>query len=183
MATYKIGIVVGSVRKDSINRKLAQALVKLLPQDFVAEFIEIGDLPLYNQDLDGNQPATVGKFKQQIEQQHGIIVVTPEYNRSIPGVLKNAIDHGSRPYGHNSWAGKSLGILGTSTGAAATSMAQQHLRNTLVFCNMPALNQPEAFIQWRDNMIDAQGEFNERTGSFMQNWVDAYVAWVKKTAE
>ena len=183
MATYKIGIVVGSLRKDSINRKLAQALVKLLPQDFVAEFIEIGDLPLYNQDLDGNQPATVGKFKQQIEQKHGIIVVTPEYNRSIPGVLKNAIDHGSRPYGQNSWAGKSLGILGSSTGAAATSMAQQHLRNTLVFCNMPALNQPEAFIQWRDNMIDAQGEFNERTGSFMQNWVDAYVAWVKKTAE
>ena len=183
MATYKIGIVVGSLRKESINRRLAQALVKLLPQDFSAEFIEIGDLPLYNQDLDGNQPEAVTKFKQQIEQQHGIIMVTPEYNRSIPGVLKNAIDHGSRPYGQNSWNGKSLGVLGTSTGAPATSMAQQHLRNTLVFCNMPALNQPEAFIQWRDNMIDAQGEFNERTGSFMQNWVDAYVAWVKKTAE
>ena len=183
MATYKIGIVVGSLRKESINRRLAQALVKLLPQDFVAEFTEIGALPLYNQDLDGNQPEAVAKFKQQIEQQHGIIMVTPEYNRSIPGVLKNAIDHGSRPYGQNSWNGKSLGVLGTSTGAPATSMAQQHLRNTLVFCNMPAMNQPEAYIQWRDNMIDAQGDFNERTGSFMQNWVDAYVAWVKKTAE
>ncbi|UOO88506.1 NAD(P)H-dependent oxidoreductase [Vitreoscilla massiliensis] len=182
MSTYKIGIVVGSLRKESINRQLAQAVAKLLPPDFSAEFIEIGDLPLYNQDLDGNQPAVVGAFKQHIEQQHGIIFVTPEYNRSIPGVLKNAIDHGSRPYGQNSWSGKAVGIMGTSSGAPATSMAQQHLRNTLVFCNMPALNQPEAYIQWRDGMIDAEDKFNERTGSFMQNWVDAYVAWVKKNA-
>ena len=116
MSTYKIGIVVGSLRKESINRQLAQAVAKLLPADFSAEFIEIGDLPLYNQDLDGNQPAVVGAFKQHIEQQHGIIFVTPEYNRSIPGVLKNAIDHGSRPYGQNSWNGKAVGIMGTSTG-------------------------------------------------------------------
>ena len=183
MSQYPIAVVVGSLRRDSYNRKLATALAKLAPPEFSFDQVEIGDLPLYNQDDDASQAASVKRLKGQIKAARGVMFVTAEYNRSIPGVLKNAIDHGSRPYGQNSWNGKSLGVLGTSTGAPATSMAQQHLRNTLVFCNMPAMNQPEAYIQWRDNMIDAQGDFNERTGSFMQNWVDAYVAWVKKTAE
>lgn len=180
MATYNIGIVVGSLRKESINRKLAQALSQLLPEDFVMEFIDIGDLPLYNQDLDGKQPEAVAVFKDKVAKQHGIIVVTPEYNRSIPGVLKNALDHGSRPYGKNAWSGKPVGVIGTSTGAAATSMAQQHLRNVLVFFDMPTMNQPEAFIQWQDGMVGDDGKFNERTAGFVQKWANTYAAWVKK---
>ena len=182
MATYKIGIVVGSLRKDSINRKLAQALVKLLPQDFVAEFIEIGDLPLYNQDLDGNQPATVGKFKQQIEQQHGIIVVTPEYNRSIPGALKNALDVGSRPYGHSIWSGKPAAIVSVSPGAVAAFGANHHLSQPLVFLNMPTMQQPEAYIGNVADLLDENGKLKkDDTKAFLKSFTDAFAAWIDKT--
>ena len=178
-----MAVIVGSLRRESMNMQLAKTLECLGADVMKFHYVALADIPLYNQDDDANVPAGVLAAKEVISRADGVLFVTPEYNRSIPGVLKNAIDHGSRPYGQNSWNGKAVGIMGTSTGAAATSMAQQHLRNTLVFCNMPALNQPEAYIQWRDGMIDAEGKFNERTGSFMQNWVDAYVAWVKKTAE
>lgn len=181
MQGNQIGFIVGSLRKESINRQLARALMKLLPSDFKSSLIEIGDLPLYNQDLDGAQPAAVTHFKEQIAQASGIVFVTPEYNRSIPGVLKNALDHGSRPWGDNTWQGKPAGVLGTSPGAIGTALAQQHLRNVLAFLGMPTLTQPEVFLHYQDGMIDEQGHItNEKTQAFLQGWVDAYIAWFKK---
>ena len=183
MDSYKIGFVVGSLRKGSINRQLAKALMLLLPKNFQAELIEIADLPLYNQDLDGKQPETVMRFKKQVAAMDGIVFVTAEYNRSIPGVLKNALDQGSRPYGDNSWQGKPAGVLGASIGAIGSAMAQQHLRNVLTFLAMPTLTQPEVFLHFEDGMIDAQGHITtERTQKYLQGWVDAYTAWVQKIA-
>lgn len=181
MSTYKIAFVVGSLRKDSINKQLATALSKLLPKDFSATFVDIGELPLYNQDADEATPEVVQKFKRAIADAQGVVFVTPEYNRSIPGVLKNALDQGSRPYGQNVWQGKPVGIVGTSSGAIGTALAQQHLRNVLAFLAMPTLTQPEMFLKFTDGLIDAQGHVtNEGTQKFLQGWVDAYVSWVKK---
>lgn len=177
---YQIGVIVGSLRKDSYNRQVATALIKLLPAEFTAEVIEIGQLPLYNQDLDGNQPEAVGQFHAQVSKQQAMIFVTPEYNRSMPGVLKNALDQGSRPYGKSVWGGKPAGVIGASFGAMGSSMAQQHLRNVLAFLDMPTMNQPEAYLQWFDGMVDENGEFHPKTRSFVQKWVNAYVAWVTK---
>jgi chromate reductase len=129
MSTYRIAVVVGSLRKDSFNRKLATALARLAPQDFEFQQVRIDDLPLYNQDDDGNQAEAVRRLKGEIAAAQGVLFVTPEYNRSIPGVLKNALDHGSRPYGQSCWAGKPAGVVGTSIGAIGTALAQQHLRN------------------------------------------------------
>ena len=182
MAT-KIGVVIGSLRADSINRKLALALAALGPKDWTFEHIRIDDLPLYNQDHDANPHETVKRLKGDIASCQGIIFVTPEYNRSIPGVLKNAIDHASRPYGQSAWAGKPAGIIGTSGGGPGTSMAQQHLRNIVAYLDMPTLNQPEAYIQFKPDLIDDKGHVTvDATKQFLQKWVDAYVAWVKKLA-
>lgn len=182
MAQYTIAVVVGSLRKDSINARLAGALEKLFPPDFSFTPVRIDDLPLYNQDDDGNPPAPVTRLKGQIAAAQGVLFVTPEYNRSIPGVLKNALDHGSRPYGHSVWNGKLAGVIGTSAGASATAMAQQHLRNILAYLNMPTLGQPEAFIQTKEGLYDPDGNIGEASRKFLQAWVDAYVAWVKKHA-
>jgi chromate reductase len=129
MSQYEIVVVVGGLRRDSFNRELADAVVKLAPSEFSFNQLQIGDLPLYNQDDDGNPAEPVKRLKNQISAAQGLLFVTPEYNRSIPGVLKNAIDHASRPYGQNAWAGKPAGVLGASIGATGTAMAQQHLRN------------------------------------------------------
>ena len=144
MSQYQIAVVVGSLRKDSFNRKLASALVKLAPAEFSFKQLEIGDLPLYNQDNDANQPAPVLRLKAEIGASAGVIFVTPEYNRSIPGVLKNALDNASRPYGSSAWAGKPSGVLGASPGAVGTAVAQQHLRTILAYLDVPTLGQPEA---------------------------------------
>ena len=157
MSALRIAVVVGSIRKDSYNRQFAEALVKQLPADFKAQFIRIDDLPLYNQDDDGHQPAPVLRLKQEVAESQGVLFVTAEYNRSIPGVLKNAIDNASRPYGHSAWANKPAGVIGVSIGTIGTAMAQQHLRNVLVFLNMPTMAQPEAFIQVKDGFFDADG--------------------------
>ena len=180
MKDYKIGFIVGSLRLDSFNKKLAHAVAKLLPSNFKVTFVEIKDLPLYNQDADANVPSVVAQYKSALEQQDAIVIVTPEYNRSIPGVLKNALDQASRPWGSNSLNSKPTGILGTSPGNAGTAMAQQHLRNVLSFLNMPTMMQPEAFIKWSDDMVNADGSFSEHTKAFVQGWVDAYVAWVEQ---
>jgi chromate reductase len=177
MNKYSIAVIVGSLRLDSINRKLANSVVKLAPPEFIFKQVQIGDLPLYNQDDDANQSASVKRMKSEIVSAQGLLFVTPEYNRSIPGVLKNAIDHGSRPYGQSAWTGKPAGVLGASPGATGTSMAQQHLRNILATLDVPALCQPEAFIRVADGMFDEAGN-----KSFLQNWMDKYVAWVKKFA-
>ena len=180
MSQYQIVVVVGSLRRDSFNRKLATAVAKLAPPEFSFKQVQIGDLPLYNQDYDENQAASVKRFKNEIVNAQGVLFVTPEYNRSISGVLKNAIDHASRPYGQSAWAGKPAGVLGASPGATGTSMAQQHLRNILATLDMPTLGQPEAFIQVKDGLFDEAGNIGAGSKKFLQNWMDLYVAWVKK---
>jgi len=124
----------------------------------------------------------VQRLKAEISAASGVIFVTPEYNRSIPGVLKNAIDHASRPYGKNAWAGKPAGVLGVSVGAIGTAMAQQHLRNVLAYLNMPTLGQPEMFLQAKEGLFDPDGQIGQASRAFVQGWMDAYVAWVKRHA-
>jgi chromate reductase len=182
MSTYQIAVIVGSLRKDSFNRKLANAIVKLAPPEFSFQHVQIGDLPLYNQDDDANQAESVKRLKNEIKSAQGILFVTPEYNRSIPGVLKNAIDNASRPYGQNAWAGKPAGVIGVSIGVIGTVMAQQHLRNVLAFLDMPTLGQPEIFIQAKDGLFDEAGNIGADSKQFLQNWMDKYEEWVKKHA-
>jgi chromate reductase len=181
MAQTQIAVVVGSLRKDSFNHKLADALAKLAPAEFSFKQVQIGDLPLYNQDDDANPAESVKRLKAEILAAQGLMFVTPEYNRSIPGVLKNAIDHASRPYGQSAWAGKPAGVIGISIGALGTSMAQQHLRNILAYLDVPTLGQPEAFIQMKNDMFDSSGSFgNADIKKFLQGWMDRYVDWIKK---
>ncbi|MEO8991494.1 MAG: NAD(P)H-dependent oxidoreductase [Nitrosospira sp.] len=183
MSQYRIAIVIGSLRRDSFNRKLAAAVMRLAPPELTFKQSQIGDLPLYDQDDDGNQAEQVKRLKSEIRYAHGLLFVTPEYNRSMPGMLKNAIDHASRPYGENAWAGKPAGVMGASIGAQGTAMAQQHLRNTLAYLDVPTLGQPEVFIQVKEGLFDENGDIgNEDTRKFLQNWMDRYVAWVKKLA-
>lgn len=180
MTQYKIAVIVGSLRKDSFNRKLGLALAHLAPPEFTFEHVSIGDLPLYNQDDDAHQAAEVLRLKSEVSAAQGLLFITPEYNRSIPGVLKNALDHGSRPYGQSVWGGKPAGVIGVSVGAIGTALAQQHLRNVLAYLDVPTLGQPEAFIQNKDDLFDDKGHVgNASTQKFLQTWVDKYVAWVK----
>ena len=182
MTQYQIAVVVGSLRKDSFNRKLAHAIAKLAPPEFSFKHLDIGDLPLYNQDDDATPAESVKRIKAEIAASQGLLFVTPEYNRSIPGVLKNALDHASRPYGKNAWAGKPGGVLGVSPGATGTALAQQHLRNVLAYLDVPTLGQPEAFIQAKDGLFDDAGEIGVDSKKFLQGWMDRYVAWVTKHA-
>lgn len=182
MDRYNIVVVVGSLRRESFNRKLASAIVKLAPQEFSFEQLEIGGLPLYNQDDDTSPAASVTRIKAQIAAARGVLFVTPEYNRSVPGVLKNAIDHASRPYGQSAWDGKPAGILGVSIGAVGTAAAQQHLRNMLAYLNMPTLGQPEVFLQAKEGLFDEAGGIGPASKAFLQGWMDRYVAWVQKHA-
>ncbi|MDP1928940.1 MAG: NAD(P)H-dependent oxidoreductase [Thiobacillus sp.] len=183
MSTYPIAVIVGSLRQDSLNRRLADAIVKLAPPEFSFKQLQIGNFPLYNQDDDANPAESVRQLKAEILAARGLLFVTPEYNRSIPGVLKNAIDHASRPYGQSAWAGKPAGVIGTTIGASGTAMAQQHLRNMLAYLDVPTLAQPEAFIQFRDGLLDEAGNIGEDSRPFLQNWMDRYIAWVKKHAD
>ena len=183
LMSYKIAVVVGSLRRDSINRKLANALEKLGPADFSFSQVRLDDLPHHNQDNEANPAEPVKRLKGEIAASQGVLFVTAEYNRSIPGFLKNAIDVASRPYGQSAWAGKPAGVIGASGGAPGTSMAQQHLRNVLAYLDMPTLGQPEAFIQVKEGFFGADGSIaNESSRKFLQTWMDRYVAWVKKHA-
>lgn len=182
MSQYQIAVIVGSLRKDSINRKLAIAIAKLAPAEFSFKQLQIGDLPLYNQDDDSNPAASVIRLKNEIRAAQGLLFLTPEYNRSIPGVLKNALDHASRPYGQNAWAGKPGGVIGVSIGAMGTSMAQQHLRNILAYLDVPTMGQPEAFMHAKEGFFDEGGNIGADSKKFLQKWVDHYIAWVKKHA-
>jgi len=180
MPNIKIAVIVGSLRKDSFNRKLAEGIAKLAPPDFSFSVVEIGDVPLYNQDHDDQPAESVKRMKAEIAAAQGLLFVTPEYNRSIPGVLKNVLDHGSRPYGKSVWGGKPAGVLGVSIGAIGTALAQQHLRNILAYLDVPTMGQPEAFIKVTDHLFDAAGGIGEDSRKFLQGWMDRYVAWVKK---
>jgi chromate reductase len=177
-----IAFVVGSLRRESLNRKLALGLVKLAPSDFAFKELQIDDLPLYNQDDDANQAPQVKRLKSEIAAAKGILFVTPEYNRSIPGVLKNALDHASRPYGQNAWAGKPAGVIGISPGAIGTALAQQHLRNILAHLDMPTLGQPEAFIQAKDDLFAPDGAIGPSSRKFLQEWMDRCAGWIRHHA-
>ena len=180
MAQTRIAVIVGSLRRDSFNRKLADVLAKLAPASHEFTQLRIDDLPLYNQDDDGNQSAPVKRLKTEIAAADGLLFVTPEYNRSIPGVLKNAIDQASRPYGQSAWAGKPAGVVGISVGAIGTALAQQHLRNILAYLDVPTMGAPEVFLQAKDDLFDDKGHVgNEGSKKFLQGWMDKYVAWVK----
>lgn len=181
MSQYQIGVLVGSLRQNSINRKLANSFASLAPAEFTFKQLEIGDLPPYNEDDDNNQADSVKRLKREIAESQGLIFVTPEYNRSIPGVLKNAIDHASRPYGQSVWAGKPAGILGASGGPIGTALAQQHLRNILAYLDVPTLSKPEALIHVTDGFFDEAGNFaSTDSRKFLLNWMNEYVAWVKR---
>ena len=179
MTQYQIAVIVGSLRRESLNCKLADAVVRLAPAEFTFKQLPIGDLPLYNQDDDAAQAEAVKRLKADIVNSQGLLFITPEYNRSIPVVLKNAIDHASRPYGQTAWAGKPAGILGVSPGTMGTSMAQQHLRNILSCLDVPTLGQPEAFIHATEGFFDPDGNIPKESNRFLQKWMDRYIVWVK----
>jgi chromate reductase len=180
--THRIAVVVGSLRRDSFNRKLAAGLQQLAPSDLAFEDVPIGDLPLYSQDTEMQPHPAVDRLKTQITSADALLFVTPEYNRSIPGALKNAIDHGSRPYGKSVWAGKPAGVVGISVGVIGTALAQQHLRNVLAYLDVPTLGQPEVFLQNKDGIFNADGSIGGGSRKFLQGWMDRYVAWVKQHA-
>ncbi len=183
MAKPRIAVVVGSLRKESFNRKLAEALAKLGAAELDFHFLRIDDLPLYNQDLEREPNPAVQRLKQEIRDSHGVLFVTPEYNRSLPGVLKNAIDHASRPYGESAWAGKPAGICGISVGALGTGVAQLHLRSILGYLDMPTLGQPEVYVQVKDGLFAPDGSIGiEATRKFLEGFLARYTAWVKRFA-
>ncbi len=174
-----VAVLVGSLRKDSINRKLAHALVDLAPAHLKLGTVELGQLPIYNQDLDEAPPAEWTAFRERIRAADAVLFVTPEYNRSVPSVLKNAIDVGSRPYGKSAWSGKPGAIISSSPGAMGGFGANHHLRQSLVFLNVPAMAQPEAYIGGADKLFDAGGTLaNEGTRKFLRDYLLAYAAWI-----
>jgi chromate reductase, NAD(P)H dehydrogenase (quinone) len=180
MDQYQIAVVVGSLRRDSINRKLADAVVRLAPSEFSFKQLRIDDLPLYNQDDDENPTEEVKRLKSEVKAAQGLLFVTPEYNRSVPGVLKNALDHASRPYGENAWEGKPAGVLGASIGSIGTAVAQQHLRISLAYLDVPTLGQPEVFIHVKEGFFDGAGDVaSAGSRKLLQTWMERYVAWVK----
>ena len=179
--SYTVGVFVGSLASDSINRKLAKALFKLAPPELKLVEIPIGKLPLYSRDYDADYPPEGRAFKDAVAAVDALIFVTPEYNRSIPGVLKNAIDWGSRPWGTNSFAKKPSAVTGTSMGQISTAVAQQHLRSILSFVNSPELAQPEAYVHFTEGMIDDDGNVaSEHTAEFLRNWLHEFHIFVVK---
>ncbi|MGH8154542.1 MAG: NADPH-dependent FMN reductase [Rhodanobacteraceae bacterium] len=181
MTTHKVGYFVGSLAKESINRKLAAALVHLAPPELSMSEIPFRDLPLYSYDYDADYPAVARKLKQQIEAADAILFVTPEYNRSIPGGLKNAIDWASRPWGKNSFARRPSAIIGASIGAIGTAVAQQSLRGVLCFCNSPLMNVVEAYIHFTPGLIDDSGDVsNDSTAEFLRNYMQEFSAFITR---
>jgi chromate reductase len=181
MTTYKVGYLVGSLAKGSINRRLAGALVALAPGQLEFHEIGFGELPLYSYDYDADYPEVARRFKGSIAEADAVLFVTPEYNRSIPGALKNAIDWASRPYGANAFTRKPTAIIGTSTGAIGTAIAQSHLRSILAFCNAPLMNSIEAYIQYKDGLIGEHGEVTvESTREFLSNYMAEFHRFIER---
>lgn len=184
MTKTVIAVIVGSLRKESYNRSLASAITKLPAGEGIDfRFVEIGDMPLYNQDQDTDQPAPVLKFRDEVAAADGLMFVSPEYNRSIPGPLKNAIDHGSRPFGKSVWQGKPAGILGVSPGKAGTALMQQHLRNVLSSLNVEVLPMPEAYVQWTGELIGPDGQIGESSNNFLNRWLEGFLSHVARYRE
>jgi chromate reductase len=178
----KIGVIIGSLRKDSWNRKLALALMKLAPSSLNMEIIEIDKLPLYNQDPDDNNHPFKEwtSFREHMEKLDGVLFVTPEYNRSIPAPLKNAIDVGSRPYGKSVWKGKPTAVISSSPGAIGGFGSNQHLRQTFVFLDMPCMQQPEAYISAIDKLFDEESNLKNESQEFVRKFIESYGVWVEK---
>ena len=177
--TRNVAVLVGSLRKGSFNRLTAEALARLAPEGLKLDIVEIGDLAMYNQDLDEAPPAAWRAFRERIRAADAVLFVTPEYNRSLPAVLKNAIDIGSRPYGGSAWDGKPAGVVSVSMGPLGGFGANHHLRQSLVFLNMPVMQQPEAYFGNAGTFFDADGQLaNEGTKKVMQGFIDAYAGWV-----
>ena len=180
MTEYHVGYIIGSLAKGSINRLLSKALIKLAPPELVFTEIPIKDLPLYNRDFDADYPPAARQFKQELAGVDALLFITPEYNRSIPGVLKNAIEWGSRPYGKNTFTLKPSAIIGTSPGSIGTAVAQSHLRSLLNHMNTPQLNAPEAFIQYKPGLITADGEVTvESTAEFLRHYMAEFHAFIR----
>jgi chromate reductase len=178
---HEVAVVVGSLRKESINRKLANELIRLAPPSLKLSIVEIRDIPLFNQDWETNPPRAVVDFKEAVGKAKAILFVTPEYNRSIPGVLKNAIDAGSRPYGQSAWTGKTAAILSASPSPMGGFGANHHLRQVLVSVGVTAMAQPEAYIGQADKLFNESGAFdNQRTREFLQKFIDAFAAWIER---
>jgi len=182
-APRKVAVVVGSLRKESLNLKLAHAMTAMAQPKLALEVVDIGRLPLFDQDWEQAPPAAVTEFKARIQAADAVLFVTPEYNRSVPGVLKNAIDVGSRPYGQSAWNGKPVAVISLSPGAIGGFGANQHLRQSLVFLNMPALQQPEAYIGGAGDLFDAQGDITKAsTKEFLQKFLAAFGQWIERNA-
>lgn len=183
MTKFKIAVIIGSNRRESINRKLAEALIQLGKAKFDARIVQIDDLPLYNQDLEAELPESVVRFKAEIADADGVLFVTPEHSRSIPAVLKNALDWGARPYGKNSWAGKPAAITGTSPGAIGTAVAQQHLRQILGVLGALVLG-GEAYVSFKPGLVSDGGRIaDDSTRGFLQAFVDQFAALVAQLAQ
>ncbi|HKP60028.1 MAG TPA: NAD(P)H-dependent oxidoreductase [Polyangiales bacterium] len=180
--TRDVAVLVGSLRKQSLNRKVALALFELAPAALKLEIVEIGQLPFYNQDLEEQPPPAWIDFRDRIRRSDGVLFVTPEYNRSVPGVLKNAIDVGSRPYGKSAWDKKPAGVLSASPGAIGGFGANHHLRQSLVFLNMPPLQQPEIYLGGADKLFDAAGKLTAgNTRELLGKFLSAYAAWLERS--
>jgi chromate reductase len=180
MAQKTIAVFVGSLRKESFNRKMAKALTALAPESLKLEIIEIDGLPFYDQDIENNPPAAWTEFREHVMKYDGFLFVTPEYNRSVPGVLKNAIDVGSRPYGKSVWDGKPGAVMSVSPGALGGFGANHHLRQSLVFLNVPTMQQPEAYIGNAANLFDANGNLaNDSIRQFVAKYLNAFAEWVE----
>ena len=181
MSEFKVGYMVGSLAKNSINRKLAKALVRLAPAEMSLSEIRFDMLPLYSYDFDADFPPPARAFKDEIAAVNALVFVTPEYNRSIPGGLKNAIDWGSRPYGQNSFARKAVAIIGTSPGKIGTAVAQSHLRSIMAFCNAPLMNSIEAYIQFHPGLITDDGEVTDpQTEEFLRNYMNEFRGFITR---
>lgn len=179
MKSYQVAVFVGSLRKESFNLKTAKAMMVLAPESLTFEFIDISALPMFNEDLEGNPPREWEVLREQIRAADAVLFFTPEYNRSVPAVLKNAIDVGSRPYGQNAWDGKPGGVVSVSIGNISGFGANHHLRQSLVFVNVATMAQPEAYIGDASGLFDESGELtNESTREFLKTYVDAFAKWV-----
>ncbi len=180
--TEDVAVLVGSLRKDSINRKVANALIELAPSNLTLSIVEIGQLPIYNQDGDDGDeapPAEWTAFRERIKAADAVLFVTPEHNRSVPAALKNAIDVGSRPYGQSAWNGKPGAVVTASPGAIGGFGSNHHLRQSLVFLNVPVMAQPEAYIGGAHKLFDANGKLaNDGTRSFLDGFMQAYAEWI-----
>lgn len=187
MPAKKIAVVIGSLRKDSLNRKFAHEVIALAPPSLEFEIVEIGELAMYNQDLEENgavAPQAWTHFRQRIKEVDGVLFFTPEYNRSTPAALKNALDVGSRPYGASVWSGKPAAIVSVSPGATGGFGANHHLRQSMVFLDMPLLQQPEAYIGGAANLLGPDGKLNnDSTKQFLKKFIDAYAQWVETTGK